>query len=54
MPDEVITSINRMQEALKRLPKADADNVAAEAAARAEAVADYVERVRRTAGICDR
>lgn len=45
MPEEIISSINRMQEALKRIPRADAENVAAEAAARAEAVADYVERI---------
>lgn len=49
MPEEIITSINRMQEALKRIPRADAENVAAEAAARAEAVADYVERIGREA-----
>lgn len=48
MPEEIILSINRMQEALERLPRADAENVAAEAAARAEAVADYVERISRT------
>ena len=49
MPEEIIFSINRMQEALKRLPRADAENVAAEAATRAEAVADYVERIGRAA-----
>lgn len=49
MPEEIILSINRMQEALKRIPRADAENVAAEAAARAEAVADYVERIGREA-----
>lgn len=47
MPEEIISSINRMQEALKRIPRADAENVAADAAARAEAVADYVERIGR-------
>lgn len=47
MPEEIITSINRMQEALKKMPKADAESVAAEAAARAEAVADYAERIGR-------
>lgn len=47
MPEEIISSINRMQEALKRIPRADAESVAAEAAARAEAVADYVERISR-------
>lgn len=49
MPEEVISSINRMQEALKKMSKDDAENVAAEAAARAEAVADYAERIGRTA-----
>jgi hypothetical protein len=49
MPEEVISSINKMQEALKRLTRADAESVAADAAARAEAVADYAERIGRTA-----
>lgn len=47
MPEEVISSITRMQEALKKMSKADAENVAAEAAIRAEAVADYAERIGR-------
>lgn len=47
MPDEVMSSINRMEEALKRLSRSDAESVAADAAARAEAVADYAERIGR-------
>lgn len=48
MPEEVMHSITRMEEALKRLSRADAENVAADAAARAEAVADYAERIGRS------
>ena len=44
MSEEVISSINRIQEALKRIPREDAETIAADAAIRAEAVADYVER----------
>lgn len=47
MSEEVMTSITRMEEALKRLSRSDAETVAAEAAARAEAVADYAERLAR-------
>lgn len=47
MPDEVMSSITRMEEALKRLSRSDAETVAADAAARAEAVADYAERIGR-------
>ena len=47
MPDEVIRSINRMEEALARLSRADAETIAADAAARAEAVADYAARIGR-------
>lgn len=47
MPDNVISSMERMQEALRKLPKADAESIAAEAAARAEAVADYAEQIGR-------
>lgn len=47
MSEEVIASINRIQDALKRIPRSDAETVAVEAAIRAEAVADYVERTRR-------
>lgn len=47
MSEEILSSITRMQEALKRIPREDAEAVAAEAAARAEAVADYAERIGR-------
>lgn len=47
MPENVMNSITRIEQALKRLPKSDAETVAEEAAARAEAVADYAERIGR-------
>lgn len=43
MPENVARSINAMQEALKKIPREAAEKLAAEAANRAEAVADYVE-----------
>ena len=47
MPEEIISSINRMEAALERLSRSDAEFVAANAADRAEAVADYAERIGR-------
>lgn len=47
MPENVMNSMTKMEEALKRLPKTDAEIVAADAAARAETIADYVERLSR-------
>lgn len=49
MPEKVISSMEKMEEALKRLSHEDAEVVMADAAARAEAVADYVERIGRAA-----
>lgn len=43
MPENVAKSINAMQEALKKIPREAAEKLAADAANRAEAVADYVE-----------
>ena len=45
MSEEIIASINRMHEALNRIPAAEAERIAADAATRAEAMADYVERI---------
>lgn len=50
MPEEVIAGINRIQEALMRLPREDAEKLAENAAIRAEAVADYAEQIGRMAG----
>lgn len=47
MSEEIIASINRMHEALNRIPAAEAERIAADAAARAEAVADYAEHIGR-------
>lgn len=47
MSEKVIASIDRMQEALMRVPRVDAEALAEEAAIRAEAVADYAERIGR-------
>lgn len=44
MPESVIQSIEKMREAFKKVPRGEAEKIAAEAAIRAEAVADYVER----------
>ena len=49
MPEEVISGMNRMQEALKRLPREDAERLMENAAIRAEAVADYAEQIGRAA-----
>lgn len=43
MPEKVEKSIEAMQAALKKIPPEAAAKLAAEAANRAEAVADYVE-----------
>lgn len=48
MPEDVAKSINAMQEALKKIPREAAEKLAAEAANRAEAVADYVEMAAKT------
>jgi septal ring factor EnvC (AmiA/AmiB activator) len=45
MSENLEKSMNRLSEALKRLPRESAEKVAAEAAARAEAVADYAEMI---------
>ena len=49
MSENVISSINRMEEALGRIPREDAERLAEAAAVRAEAVAEYVEQIGRTA-----
>lgn len=43
MPEKVEKSIEALKEALKKIPPEAAEKLAAEAANRAEAVADYVE-----------
>lgn len=43
MPENVAKSIYAMQEALRKIPREAAEKLAADAANRAEAVADYVE-----------
>lgn len=45
MSENVEKSMGRIEDALKRLPKSEAEYVAADAAARAEAIADYAERI---------
>lgn len=45
MPENVAKSMDRIESALKRLSKTDAEYVAANAADRAEAIADYAERI---------
>ena len=47
MPEKIAESVNRIQEAFKRMPRADAEIAANEAAARAEAIADYAEMIGR-------
>lgn len=47
MPEEIVSGMNRMQEALKRLPREDAEKLMENAAIRAEAVADYAEQIGR-------
>lgn len=47
MPEKIAESVNRIQEAFRRLPKADAELVANDAAIRAEAIADYMDMVSR-------
>ena len=47
MPEEVMASIHRFGDALKRLNKEDAERLAESAAIRAEAVADYAEQIGR-------
>lgn len=49
MPEEIVSGMNRMQEALKRLPREDAEKLMENAAIRAEAVADYAEQIGRAA-----
>ena len=49
MPEEIISSVTRMTEALMRLPREDAEKLAENAAIRAEAVADYAEQIGRAA-----
>lgn len=49
MSENVISSINRMEEALGRIPREDAERLAEAAAVRAEAVAEYAEQIGRTA-----
>ena len=48
MPENVLSSINRMEEALGRIPREDAERLAEAAAVRAEAVAEYAEQIGRT------
>lgn len=48
MSEEMISGMHRMQEALKRIPREDAEKLMENAAIRAEAVADYVEQIGRT------
>ena len=43
MPEKVLASMNRMREAMERLPQAQAEKIARDAAIRAEAMAEYAE-----------
>lgn len=47
MSEEVVSSIQRFGDALKRMNREDAERLAEAAAIRAEAVADYAEQIGR-------
>jgi hypothetical protein len=47
MSEEVVSSMQRLGDALKRMTKEDAEKLAEAAAIRAEAVADYAEQIGR-------
>lgn len=48
MPDKIAESVSRIQEALKKMPREDAEAVANDAAIRAETIADYAEMIGRS------
>lgn len=48
MPEKIAESVSRIQEALKKIPREDAEAVANDAAIRAETIADYAEMIGRS------